>query len=98
MDAINTTAGIIVQTAKSRVQLPMMLLEFFIDNLNGRTMALGSTQPPTEMSLFFFVFCGAAAQRRSWSPHSRGFLITHDTSQSVGLLWTSDQLVAETST
>jgi hypothetical protein len=26
------------------------------------------------------------------------FEITHDTSQSVGLLWTSDQLVAETST
>ena len=32
-------------------------------------------------------------------PHSRGFLITHnDAAQSVGLLWTSDQLVAETST
>ena len=28
-----------------------------------------------------------------------GFLITHnDTTHSVGLLWTSDQLVAETST
>jgi len=26
------------------------------------------------------------------------FWITHDTPQSVGLLWTSDQLVAETST
>jgi len=32
-------------------------------------------------------------------PHSRGFSITHnDAPQSVGLLWTSDQLVAETST
>jgi hypothetical protein len=30
---------------------------------------------------------------------SRGFLITHnDAPQSAGLLWTSDQLVAETST
>jgi len=29
----------------------------------------------------------------------RGFVITHnDAPQSVGLLWTSDQLVAETST
>jgi hypothetical protein len=29
----------------------------------------------------------------------RGFLINHnDASQSVGLLWTTDQLVAETST
>jgi hypothetical protein len=27
----------------------------------------------------------------------RSFVITHDTPQSVGLLWTSDQLVAETS-
>ena len=32
-------------------------------------------------------------------PRVRGFLITHnDAPQSVGLLWTSDQLVAETST
>ena len=46
-----------------------------------------------------FVFCGAAAQRGPWPPHFWGFLITHnDASQSVGLLWTRDQLVAETST
>ena len=46
-----------------------------------------------------FVFCGAAAQCWPWPPHSWGFLITHnDASQSVGLHWTSDQLVAETST
>ena len=32
-------------------------------------------------------------------PHSRGFCITHsDAPQSIGLLWTSDRLVAETST
>jgi len=42
---------------------------------------------------------GAAAQRWPWPPHSRGSHITHnDAPQSVGLLWTSDQLVAETST
>ena len=47
----------------------------------------------------FFVFCGAAAQRGPWPPHFWGFLMTHnDAPQSVGLLWTSDQLVAETST
>jgi hypothetical protein len=28
----------------------------------------------------------------------QGFVITHDAPQSVGLLWTSDQLVTETST
>jgi hypothetical protein len=38
-----------------------------------------------------------AAQRGLWPPRSRGFLITHDAPLSVGLLWTSDQLVAETS-
>ena len=42
---------------------------------------------------------GAAAQRGPWPPHSWSFLITHnDASHSPGLLWTSDQLVAETST
>jgi len=46
-----------------------------------------------------FVFCGAAAQLWPWPPHFWGFLITHnDAPQSVGLLWTSDQLVADTST
>jgi hypothetical protein len=43
--------------------------------------------------------CGSATQRGVWPPRSRGFLITHnDAPHSVGLLWTSDQLVAETST
>jgi hypothetical protein len=46
---------------------------------------------------FFFFLGGAATQRVSWPPHSWGFL-DHDAPQSVGLLWTSDQLVAETST
>jgi hypothetical protein len=42
---------------------------------------------------------GAAAQRRLWLPCLQGFLITHnDTPQLVGLLWMSDQLIAETST
>jgi hypothetical protein len=48
---------------------------------------------------FFFFFSGCAAQRGLWPPRPRGFLITHnEASQSVGLLWTSDHLVAETST
>ena len=47
----------------------------------------------------FFFCCGAATQRGSWPPHSWGFQITHNNApQSVGFLWTSDQLVAETST
>jgi hypothetical protein len=46
----------------------------------------------------FFCSHGTAAQRGLWPPHSRGFLITHnDAPQSVGLLWASDQLAAQTS-
>ena len=59
---------------------------------------------PCSSPLYFrmggvFFSCGATAPSGSWPPHSWGFLITHsDASQSVGLLWTSDQVVAETST
>jgi hypothetical protein len=43
--------------------------------------------------------CDSAAQRGLWPSRSRGSFITHnDAPQSVGLLWTSDMLVAETST
>jgi hypothetical protein len=43
--------------------------------------------------------CGSAAQRGLWPPRSRGFVFTHnDAPHSVGLLYTSNQLVAETST
>jgi hypothetical protein len=45
------------------------------------------------------IFSDTAAQGGLWPSRSRGFLITHnDAPQSVGILWTSDQLVAETST
>jgi hypothetical protein len=47
----------------------------------------------------FVVFSGSAAQQGLWPHCSRAFVITHsDAPQSVGLLWTSDQLVADTST
>jgi hypothetical protein len=45
------------------------------------------------------IFSGSAAQRGLWPPRSRGFVITYNYApQLVGLLWTSDQLIAETST
>ena len=45
----------------------------------------------------FFLF-GATARIGPGLPHLRGYYITHnDAPQSVGLLWTSDQLVTETS-
>jgi hypothetical protein len=46
----------------------------------------------------FIILSGSAAQSGLWSPRSRGFVIVHNAPQSIGLLWTSDQLVAETST
>jgi hypothetical protein len=50
-------------------------------------------------TLVIIIFSGIAAQRGLWPPRPRAFLITHnDVPQSAGLLWTSDQLVAETST
>ena len=42
--------GTALQAGRSWVRFPMVSLEFFIDSLSGRTMALGSTQPLTEMS------------------------------------------------
>jgi hypothetical protein len=47
--------------------------------------------------IIIVIFPGSAAQLGLWPPHSRGCVITHnDAPQSVELLWTSDQLVAET--
>jgi hypothetical protein len=49
--------------------------------------------------ILLFIFSGSVVQRGLWPPRPRGFLITHnDAPQSIGLLWTNDQLVAETST
>jgi hypothetical protein len=41
---------IYIYTYRSRVRFPMVSLEFFSDNPSGRTLALGSTKPLTEMS------------------------------------------------
>jgi hypothetical protein len=50
-------------------------------------------------SILLVLFFGTKAPSGPGLPHSRGFYITHnDTPQLVGLLWTSDQLVTETST
>jgi hypothetical protein len=51
------------------------------------------------MSLFLLFYFSVTAPSGSGPPNSRGSLITHsDSPQSEGLLWTSDELVAETST
>jgi hypothetical protein len=49
--------------------------------------------------MLIIIFPGSAAQRGLWPLRPGSFLITNnDAPRSVGLLWTSDQLVAETST
>jgi hypothetical protein len=49
--------------------------------------------------IIIIVISGTSAQRGLWPPRPRGFLITqNDAQQSIGVLWTSDQLVAEIST
>jgi hypothetical protein len=51
------------------------------------------------LSMNIFIFSGSAARRGLWPSRPRSFLITHnDAPHSAGLLWTSDQLVAETFT
>jgi len=62
-------------------------------------LALCTVQYTILYIYIYFFFSGSATQGGSWPPHSWGFLITHnDAPQAVGLLWTSNQLVAETST
>jgi hypothetical protein len=57
------------------------------------------TNTNTLPAVYYFIFSVSAAQRGLWSPRSRSFLITrNDAPQLVELLWTNDQLVAETST
>ena len=49
--------------------------------------------------VLFVCFGGNSPSSGPGPPHSRGFYITdNDAPQSVRLLWTSDQPVAETST
>ena len=56
--------------------------------------------PPQYIYIYIYILtCGAATQRGQRPPNSWGFHITfNDVPQSVGLLWTRDQSVAETCT
>jgi len=76
-----------------------MLRGFSLLEYGFHLHAVLCTNVGNHMFVQFFPPFSAAAQRGPWPPHSWCFLITrNDASQSVGLLWTSDQLVAETST
>jgi hypothetical protein len=59
-----------LQAGRSRVRFPIMLLEYFTDIiLAGRTMALGSTQPLTEMSARGIFWRVKAVGVYSWQPY-----------------------------
>jgi len=78
-------------TTKKIKLLPLPGIEKIFLSFSTRRLY---TKPAEVPHLLFS--CGAATQRGPWPPHSWGFQITHnDASQSVGLLLSSDQLVAE---
>jgi hypothetical protein len=74
----------------------------------GSCVVLGS-KPSSQFRIIVTLHCeglqsllfyhGATDPSGSGPPHYRDFMITHnDAPQSVGLVWTSDQPIAETST
>jgi hypothetical protein len=79
-----------ISSRKLRVHLLLLKLHYIID------LYLATLNEPVDYIII--IIYGNAAQHGLWPPRSRGFMITHnDAPQAVGLLWTSDQLVAETS-
>jgi amino acid transporter len=79
-----------------------MVLTYFLNDFEMVPVApiiTGITLVIIIIIIIIIIFSGTAAQHGLSPPRPRGFLITqNDAPQSVGLLWTSDQLVAETST
>ena len=66
---------------------------------NGELLTKGCGIPLSTFRISLPPPVALRSQRGPWPPHAWGFLISHNYApQSVGLLWTSDQLVAETST
>jgi hypothetical protein len=62
-------------------------------------MTITDLRHHSQTNFFFFFYWLSQPTCGFWPPHSWGFEITHnDTTQSVGLLWTSDQPIAETCT
>jgi len=68
-------------------------------SLQGDVLNISNCTNATPPKTPLYIFLGPMAPNRPGPPHSRGFYITHnDAPHSVGLLWTSDQLVADSST
>ena len=87
---------------KLQIYLTHSMVKIFVRNkLLSQALQISATHSVDIHRMYpfiFFSFC-AKAPSGPGPPHSWCFWITHnDTTQSVELLWTSDQLVAETST
>jgi hypothetical protein len=69
------------------------------EDLNPQYQIFGNFKSYNIIYYYYYYYFWHGSPERAMSPRPRGFLITHnDTPQSVGLLWTGDQFVAETST
>jgi len=81
------------------MQFSPALITFFLLGSNNLISRLMSKTRNLCSSVRVCLFFGATATFGPGPPHSRSFYITYnDAPWSVGLFWTSDQLVAETST
>jgi len=67
--------GTALQVKRSRVRFPVVSLEFLIDNLPGRTVALWLTQPPTETSTGNIFWGVKAADAQGWQRYHIHVLI-----------------------
>ena len=83
-------------TAEARVRCQVIACRiFFVDRVALRQVCLPVIPQLLHIHSFLSFFNGSTAPWGPRPPHCRGFTIT--LRHSVGLLWTSDQLVAETS-
>ena len=72
---------------------------FFLSSHHAFCALFNYTHKHTHTHTYIIISLGAVSQRGPWPLHSWGFVITHNNApHSVGLLWTSDQLVTENST
>jgi len=81
-----------------KTRIKKCLRDYFLSNHYTGSFVI-KCQDAVETTLNFFWPNSPPPPSGPWPPHSRGFQIAYNDAQhSVGLLWTSDQPVAQTST
>jgi hypothetical protein len=87
-----------LKTNNSVLFIPLQLHVILSFAASEHTLTFGKSSGSIIYHQFFF-YMALQPNHGLWPPHSRGFRDhTHDAPHSIGLLWTSDQTVAETST